>query len=288
MKKLFILLQILMLVSCLNNKQPSENFINKNSIINNEFETEKDSSFNLEETTPNLNDQLPIYSVNIIEALKLKSKLKGFDEPANELKSWDSLIDVNNGYYELFREDSVIAEDAFFKGLYLVNKKSIISQAKVFQNLDGSATLGITIAEDNGQDYDHKTSFYKISKSMDSIQNVMNENMLPNLIARDLTSDTVDYIIEKYLPKFKEANTTVETINDVISDFFEVTFLFPQKGNKLIATLEFESYSREYWLESQVEIDNEDWSTIFSNLNDIELEYDALNQKFTQKIILGK
>ena len=118
---------------------------------------------------------------------------------------------------------------------------------------------------------------------MDSIQNVINENMIPNLIARDLTSDTVDYIIKKYLPKFKEANKTVETINDVIGDFFNVTYLFPQKGNKLTATLEFAPYSREYWLESQVEIDNEDWSTIFLNLNDIELEYDPLNKKFIRK-----
>ena len=292
MKRIFILIQISILFSCQNNEQLNEKSViesfnlipvdSTNANFEDSILKENDSTNNLEED-PNLNNKTSIYPVNILEALELKHNLIGVDYLPDELKPWDSIIDVDNGYFELFSEYEQVAEDAFFKGLYLVNKKHIISQVKVFQNLDGSATLGITIAEYDGQDFDHKTSFYNISKSMDSIQNVINENMIPKLIARDLISDTVDYIIEKYLPKFKEANKTVETINDVIGDFFNVTYLFPQKGSKLTATLEFAPYSREYWLESQVEIDNEDWSTIFLNLNDIELEYDPLNKKFIRK-----
>lgn len=292
MKNLFSIVTIILLsifISCSNNEKSVIESSNLNAmdsiklIIEDSILKEKVSISNLVKEKPNLNNKTTIYSVNILEALELKNNLIGVDYLPNELKPWDSIIDEDNGYFELFSEYEQVAEDVFFKGLYLVNKKHIISQAKVFQNLDGSAALGITISENNGQGFDQITSFYEITKSMDSIQRVMNKNLLPKLIARDLTSDTVDYIIEKYLPKFKEANKTIETINDVISDFFSITYLFHREGNKLIATLEFDSYSREYWLESQVDINDQDWSTIFSNLIDIELEYDPLNKKFIRK-----
>ena len=130
MKRIFILIQISILFSCQNNEQLNEksviesfNLIPVDSTNANPEDSilkENDSTNNLEED-PNLNNKTSIYPVNILEALELKHNLIGVDYLPDELKPWDSIIDVDNGYFELFSEYEQVAEDAFFKGLYSVN-----------------------------------------------------------------------------------------------------------------------------------------------------------------------
>ncbi len=280
MKRIFILIQISILFSCQNNEQLNEKSviesINLKAIdsTNANFEDsilkEKDSTSNLEEEEPNLNNKTPIYPVNVLEALEMKDNAFGVDYLPGELKPWDSIVDVKYGYYELFKKP----EENF--------EKYIVKQAKVFKNTDSSTTLFLNCCECDMQTCFHKISFYEISK--DSIHPILKEKMLPKLKIKDFIKDTnsVINIIEKYYAQFHEI-LYYNSVDEIIGDLFQKTYFLSEKGESLIATPEYNDYPRMELGTYGVQLKDEEWSTIFSNLNDIELEYDPLNKKFIRK-----
>ena len=116
------------------------------------------------------------FSQNILVALELKNDLIG-EYVEGEAMSTDTIIDLKNGYYEEFSS----SEDG---------NKTIIRQAAIFQNHDGSSTLGISRIGWDFQCYNYETIFYEIPKLKDRINTILNDDILPNLSIREFILDS--------------------------------------------------------------------------------------------------
>lgn len=203
-------------------------------------------------------------SQNILEALQLKSDLIG-EYVEGELMSTDTIIDLKNGYYEEFLADGG-------------DNKTITRQAAIFRNHDGSTTLGITITEYDFVCLYSKTSFYRISKSRDSINTVEPADILPELTIREFLVDTtILSVLHQYLPEIQEsyldANATIEK---VLSEVYHIVYLLPQRGTSLLATLRV----CDYIPTNAVNINQEQWTIIENNFGAIELEFDKVRKAF--------
>ena len=118
----------------------------------------------------------PGFSQNILEALALKNDLIG-EYVEGEARSTDTIIDLRNAYYEEFSS-------------YGEGDTTIIRQAAIFHNHDGSRTLGISISSWDFQCYIYETNFYEIPKLKDSINTIANDDILPNLSIREFIIDS--------------------------------------------------------------------------------------------------
>lgn len=206
-------------------------------------------------------------SQNILEALALKNDLIG-EYVEGEARSTDTIIDLRNGYYEEF--SSLGAND-----------KTIIRQAALFRNHDGSTTLGISTASWDFQCYVFVTSFYEIPKRRDSIYTIANDEILPDLDIRALLSDsTVLAVLNQHVPAIQEQYLgSNATIDELLSEVYDIVYLLPQKGTTLIATLKV----CDYIPTNEVNIDPKDWAIIEAASASIELEYDKTRKVFKRR-----
>ena len=208
------------------------------------------------------------FSQNILEALQLKNDLIG-EYVEGELMSNDTIIDLRNGYYEEFL--------SFKEG-----DKTIVRQAAIFHNHDGSRTLGISITEYDFVCFYNETNFYEISKSKDSIHTILNDDILPDLNIREFVIDTIVSVLNKYLPELQgnylDSN---DTIDKLLSEVYQITYILPQRGTSLIATLGVCDYI-------PVSISPDDWSIIENDFVSIELEYDKTRKKFKKTLTKNK
>lgn len=201
------------------------------------------------------------FSQNILEALQLKNDLIG-EYVEGELMSTDTIIDLRNGYYE-------------------EGNKTIIRQAAIFHNHDSSRTLGVSITEYDFVCFYNETNFYEISKSKDSINTILNDDILPELNIREFVADTnIFFVLNKYLPEIKENYLgSNATIDKVLSEVYHITYRMPQRGTSLIATLRV----CDYIPTNVVSITPDDWSIIENDFGSIELEYDKTRKKFKKR-----
>ncbi len=206
-------------------------------------------------------------SQNILEALALKNDLIG-EYVEGEARSTDTIIDLRNGYYEEF--SSLGAND-----------KTIIRQAALFRNHDGSTTLGISTASWDFQCYVFETNFYEIPKRRDSIYTIANDEILPDLDIRALLSDsTVLAVLNQHVPAIQEQYLgSNATIDELLSEVYDIVYLLPQKGTTLIATLKV----CDYIPTNEVNIDPKDWAIIEAASASIELEYDKTRKVFKRR-----
>ena len=206
------------------------------------------------------------FSQNILQALELKSSMIG-EYIEGEFMSNDTTIDLRNGYYEEFHT---------FGG----DDKSIVRQAAIFHNHDGSRTLGISITEYDFVCFFGKTNFYEIPKSKDSIHTISNDDILPDLNIRELVTDTIITVLNKYLPKLQgnylDSN---DTIDKLLSEVYHITYLLPRWGTNVIATLGV----CDYIPTNETSITADDWSIIENDFLSIELEYDRKQKKFKKR-----
>lgn len=210
---------------------------------------------------------LPSFSQNILEALALKNDWIG-EYVEGEARSTDTIIDLKNGYYEEF--SSVGADN-----------KTIIRQAAVFRNHDGSTTLGVSTASWDFQCYVFETNFYEIPKRRDSIYTIANDEILPALDIRAFLPDsTVLTVLNQYVPAIKEQYLgSNATIDEILSEVYDIVYLLPQKGTTLIAALRV----CDYIPTNEVNIHPDDWAIIKNVLVSIELEYDKAQKVFKRR-----
>lgn len=179
----------------------------------------------------------------------------------------DTIIDLRNGYYEEFRSHGD-------------GNKTIVRQAAIFHNHDGSRTLGISITEYDFVCFFDKTNFYEIPKSKDSIHTVLNDEILPDLTIREFVTDTIVSVLNKYLPELQgnylDSN---DTIDKLLSEVYHIAYILPQRGTSLIATLGV----CDYIPRNEVSITSDDWSIIENGFVSIELKYDKTRKKFKKR-----
>lgn len=209
----------------------------------------------------------PGFSQNILESLSLKDELFG-EYVEGEATSTDTIIDLRNGYYEAYA--SLGAGD-----------KTILRQAAIFHNQDGSRTLGISITSYDFVCYNYETHFYEIPKSRDSMRMLMSEDILPDLSIRAFLKDTsVLSVLNKYLPALQKSYLGPDaTIDEVLSEIYDIVYLLPQRGTDLISTLRV----CDYIPTNEVSIPPDDWSIIANNFVSIVLEYDNTRKKFKKR-----
>ena len=209
----------------------------------------------------------PGASQNILEALQLKNDLIGEYVPG-ELIATDTIIDLRNGYYEEFSSSGR-------------DDKTIVRQAAIFHNHDGSRTLGISITEYDFVCFFGKTDFYEISKPEDSLHTILNDEILPDLSIREFVTDTIVFVLNKYLPELQgnylDANATIDKL---LSEVYHITYILPQRGTGLIATLGV----CDYIPTNEVSIPPDDWSIVENDFVSIELEYDKTQKKFKRAL----
>lgn len=201
------------------------------------------------------------FSQNILEALQLKNDLIG-EYVEGELRSTDTIIDLRNGYYEEGNE-------------------TMIRQAAIFHNHDGSRTLGISITQYDFVCFYNETSFYEISKSKDSINPILSGDILPDLKIREFViAANVFPVLNKYLPEIQENYLdSTATIDKLLSEIYHIAYIMPRKGTNLIATLKV----CDYIPTNEVSITPDDWSIIENDFVSIELEYDKTRKKFKKR-----
>lgn len=204
------------------------------------------------------------FSQNILEAMELSSDLIG-EYAEGELTATDTIIDLRNGYYEEFLS-------------YEAGHKTTIRQAAIFHNHDGSRTLGISITEYDFVCFYTETNFYEISKSKDSINSVLKDDILPDLDIKEFVVDTTVFsVLNEYLPDIQENYLdATATIDEILSEIYHITYLLPQRGTSLIATLRL----CDYIPTNVVSISPDDWSIIENGFVFIGLEYDKTQKKF--------
>lgn len=204
------------------------------------------------------------FSQNILEALALKNDLIG-EYVEGESRSTDTIIDLRNGYYEEY-------------SAYGAGDKTIIRQAAIFHNHDGSRTLGISITSYDFVCYHYETNFYEISKMKDSINMLMHDDLLPDLSIREFIVDSnIFSVLNKYLPEIQKSYLgSNATIDEVLSEVYDIVYLLPQRGTSLITTLRV----CDYIPTNIVSINPDDWSIIENDFVSIELEYDKTRKKF--------
>lgn len=212
------------------------------------------------------------FSQNILEALELKNDWIG-EYVEGEAMSNDTIIDLRNGYYEEFFSDGE-------------GDKTIIRQAAIFHNHDGSRTLGVSITSYDFVCYQYETSFHEIPKIKDSIRTLMNDDILPDLSIREFLMDSpILSVLNKYLPEIQKSYLgSNATIDELLSEVYDIVYILPQSGTSLISTLRV----CDYIPTNEVGIAPDDWSTIENDFVSIELEYDKARKKFKKTLTKDK
>lgn len=210
----------------------------------------------------------PGFSQDILAALRLKKELIG-EYPVGEFTATDTIVDLNNGYYEEFLS-------------FAAGDTTIIKQAAIFRNHDGSTTLGMSITEYDFVCFLDKTSFYQIPKSKDSIYTISTDDILPHLSIREFVAATqITSVLNKYLPAAQENDLDAAvTINDALSEIYHIAYRLPQRGTSLTATLMFCDHVPSYL----ANMTPDDWSILENDFVSIELAYDKTRKQFKKTL----
>ena len=203
------------------------------------------------------------FSQNILGALRLlEDSLGKYEE--EELRATDTIIDLNNAYYEEFMDSGGGA-------------KTVLRQATLFHNYDESRLLGVTISTWNFVCFDHKTTFFEIAKRKKQIKKVDLESLLPQLSIQELVPDTVYNILQAYLPKIQSDYLGPDaTIEQVLSEIYTLKCVLPREGTNLKIKLAV----CDYIPTNEVNISAEDWSHILNSTQVLELKYDKKEKRF--------
>ena len=199
---------------------------------------------------------------NIVEFLKLKdSKIKAYSE--GELMANDTVVDLKNGYYAEVKDDE------------------IIRQAAVFNNSDGTKTLGVTVCIWDFVCFNYVSNFYNISKLNDTLVIVEDKSILPEIKILDFIKGTsIAEVLKKYLLKLKGGYLDEEaTIDDLLSELYEIKYIIPQKGTSIKAKLEV----CDYIPTNEITIDEKDWEIIMNKPLILKLIYNKNSKKFHLK-----
>lgn len=199
---------------------------------------------------------------NIIDYLNLKDSLiEKYVE--GELMASDTIIDLKNGYYAEVRD------------------AKLIRQAAIFNNFDGTKTLGITVCEWDFACFNYESNFYHISTSNDSLILLKDNAVLPEVEILNFISGTeIKGILNKYLTILKGSYLSENaTIEDLLNEIYEIKYILPQKGTKLKATLEV----CDYIPTNEMSIEENDWKIITNDFLTLKFPYNKNIKNFELK-----
>lgn len=204
----------------------------------------------------------PCFSQNIIHALRLQEDFIG-KYTEGEHQSTDTIIDLRNGYYEEFYADK---ND---------NYNLTLRQAAIFNNVEGTQLLGITVCIWDFVCFQSNTSFYEISKSRKSIKPINLSVILPQLTYQDflqdisLLSDLKEYMSKQSLADADSYDDFDEYLNE--SGVFDIKYSLPRKGTSVIASIGACDYY----------IDKDKWSRLKEKyFTEVALKYNSNLKRF--------
>jgi len=200
---------------------------------------------------------------NILDCLKtIDFKLEDFNE-SDFFKPTDTIIDIKNGYYELFVANTHIIDN--------IEQNTVLCQAAKFNNTDGTIILAITGYYGDEQCSKHPSFFFEISKNGDDFKRIELSNILPNIELDEFLSESKAIkIIEEYLPKIQgNYLDTNATVKDVLNEIYDIHYILPRKGKTITATLTV----CDYIPTNEVSFEENDWEFIEREFKTIDLVY---------------
>ncbi|MCI5055499.1 MAG: hypothetical protein MRY83_05275, partial [Flavobacteriales bacterium] len=142
----------------------------------------------------------------------------------------DSIIDLANGYFEQYSKSEL--------------NKTILRQATVFNNQDGSVLLGISVNEWDFVCMVSETNFYEIHKSRQKIIPLDIKSVLPVLTYKSFLKDSVlhsDFIA--FLNKLDLYERDLSNdFEEYLNQIFSIKFLMPRKGTSVTAYIDVCDY----------------------------------------------
>lgn len=195
-------------------------------------------------------------NLSIVECLKLDGfNFRDFNQADRFPK--DTLIDIKNGYYEI--------NDGETKLL----------QATKFNNSDGTIMIAATGYYADMQCYNYFSKFY--SKTDTSLVEMHTEDVMPEFKFSDFFIDaTIREVAQKYLPTIQQEYFPNATLENVYEEFFDIHYILPRYGTKVIAKLTV----CDYIPLNEVNIDEEDWKVVETRHESIALAYNKKKRVF--------
>lgn len=171
----------------------------------------------------------------------------------------DTIIDLKNGYYEI--------NDGETKLL----------QATKFNNLDSSILIAATGYYSDMQCFNYFSKFYIKSKNLNTLEDVLLDDVIPELMFSDFFIDSaIKEITNKYLPLVQQEYYPNAAVEDIYEEFFDMHFILPRYGTKIIVKLTV----CDYIPLNAVNMDEEDWKIIETQHKSISLSYDKKKKVF--------
>jgi hypothetical protein len=214
-----------------------------------------------------LNGVISSAQVTIESALELHAAIYGAHN-YSDLTANTEFTDLKNGYYETRFEIDPTHPDLDI----------LLTQAKLYKNKDKSYLLCMTDFHSDEQCSRYITTFYELSKTGDSLVQLENENLLPQLIWDDFLAESDSKsILEKYLPQIKQEylgeNATIE---DALNEVYDFHFQIQRDQKYLLAKLT----TCDYIPRNLFEIPLVDWAIIVSDFRTIKLGYNTKLKRF--------
>ncbi|MBK6524335.1 MAG: hypothetical protein IPG07_01580 [Crocinitomicaceae bacterium] len=153
--------------------------------------------------------------VNIVSALELHKSIYGAHN-YSDLTANTAFTDLKNGYYE----------SRFVTDPANSDWDILLTQARLYLNKDRTYLLAVTYFDSDEQCSRYKTSFYEVSKNGDTLLQLQNENILPQLTWDDFLSKSKSKtVLEKYLPQIKQEYLGEDaTIEDALNEVYDFHF----------------------------------------------------------------
>jgi hypothetical protein len=171
----------------------------------------------------------------------------------------DTIIDIKNGYYEI--------NDGETKLL----------QATKFNNSDGTIMIAATGYYADMQCYNYFSKFYQKSKTDTSLIEILTDDVMPEIKFSDFFIDsTIRQVTQKYLATIQQEYFPNATLENVYEEFFDIHYILPRYGTKVIAKLTV----CDYIPLNAVNIDGEDWKKVEVQHDAILLTYDKKKKAF--------
>lgn len=214
-----------------------------------------------------INVTLSSAQVNIQSVLELRTAIYG-DHNYSDLTATAEFTDLKNGYSETrFEMDSANAD-----------LDILLSQARLYKNKDKTYLLAVTYFDSDEQCSRYKTTFYEVSKNGDTLVQLDNSKVLPELSWDDFLSESKSKsVLEKYLHQIQqEYLDETATIEDVLNEVYDFHFEFQRDTKNLLGKLT----TCDYIPNNMVEIAMEDWEIIVSDFKTLSLVYDAKSKQF--------
>lgn len=205
--------------------------------------------------------------INIESALELHKSIYG-SHNYSDLTANSDFTDLKNGYYE----------SRFVTDPANSDWDILLTQARLYLNKDRTYLLAVTYFDSDEQCSRYKTSFYEVSKNGDTLLQLQNENILPQLTWDDFLSKSKSKtVLEKYLPQIKQEYLGEDaTIEDALNEVYDFHFKLIKNQKNLTATLT----TCDYIPRNLFEIPLVDWAIIVSDFKTIKLVYNSKSKFF--------